>query len=118
AAYRPLDLFRVPTRQGLAPLDRKIKAHLPDGTYCYSNVDAGTGPIQPHGTDNPSAFVATGDVSMALTPTGLRVAFYGSLLGYASACGEEDTTVPYAEVKDMIKPQLLAAVPYPRPARS
>jgi serine/threonine-protein kinase len=118
AAYRPLDLFRVPTRQGLAPLDRKIKAHLPHGTYCYSDVDAGTGPIQPHGTDNPSAFVGTGDVSMALTPTGLRVAFYGALLGYASACGEEDTTVPYAEVKDMIKPELLAAVPYPRPARS
>ncbi|HEU5031068.1 MAG TPA: serine/threonine-protein kinase [Spirillospora sp.] len=118
AAYHPLDLFRVPTAQGLAPLDEKIKAHLPDGAYCYSDVDPGTGPIQPHGTDNPSAFVKTGDVSMALTPTGVRVAFYGSLLGYASACGEEDTTVPYAEVKDMIKPQLLAAVPYPRPARS
>jgi serine/threonine-protein kinase len=55
---------------------------------------------------------------MALTPAGVRVAFYGALLGYASACGEEDTTVPYAEVKDMIKPELLAAVPYPRPARS
>ncbi|WP_202124416.1 serine/threonine-protein kinase [Actinomadura physcomitrii] len=118
AAYRAPGLFRVPTAQGLAPLDQKIKAHLPHGTYCYSDVDPGTGPIQPQGTDNPSAFVRTGDVSMALTPSGVRVAFYGSLLGYAAACGEEDTTVPYAEVQDMIKPALLKAVPYPRPARS
>ncbi|WP_344279936.1 hypothetical protein, partial [Actinomadura napierensis] len=118
AAYRPFDLFRVPTEQGLAPLDKKIKAHLPHGTYCYSDVDPGTGIIRPHGTDNPSAFVKSGDVSMALTPTGLRVAFYGSVLGYESACGEEDTTVPYAEVADMLKPELLKAVPYPSPARS
>jgi serine/threonine-protein kinase len=118
AAYRPLDLFRVPTEQGLAPLDQKIKAHLPHGTYCYSDVDAGSGPIQPHGTDDPSKFVESGDVSMALTPAGLRVAFYGSLLGYASACGEEDATVPYAEVADMLRPELLKAVPYPSPKRS
>ncbi|QKG25891.1 serine/threonine-protein kinase [Actinomadura verrucosospora] len=118
AALRPFDLFRVPTEQGIAPLDSKIKAHLPHGTYCWSDMGSGAGPFQPHGTDNPSAFVKSGDVSMALAPAGLRVAFYGAVLGYASACGEEDATVPYAEVKDMIKPNLLAAVPYPRPSHS
>ncbi|WP_207944496.1 serine/threonine-protein kinase [Actinomadura rubrisoli] len=118
ASYGPLDLFRVPTERGLAPLDRKIKAHLPGGTYCGGEPDASTGPVVLRGTDNPSKFVRSGEVTMALTPAGVRVAFYGSILGYASACGELDTVVPYAELGGMLKPALLAKVPYPSPTRS
>ncbi|MGW2312520.1 hypothetical protein [Actinomadura luteofluorescens] len=117
AAYKPLDLFRVPTEQGLKPLDGRIKAHQPGGVYCGGGQSAG-GPIQMRGTDNPSAFVKSGEVTMALTPAGLRVAFYGSTIGYISACGLLDTVLPYAEVNDMVKPALLKAVPYPSPKRS
>ncbi|TDD69038.1 serine/threonine protein kinase, partial [Actinomadura darangshiensis] len=118
ASYKPLDLFRVPTEQGIKPLDEKIKAHLPDGAYCWSGQSTPGGTIVPRGTDNPSKFVKDGSVTMALTPKGVRVAFYGSILGYASACGLQDTVVPYAEVGDMVKPPLLKAVPYPAPKRS
>ncbi|MCP9954283.1 hypothetical protein LUX33_41705 [Actinomadura madurae] len=117
ASYRPLDLFRVPTDQGLKPLDTKIKAHLPEGSYCGPRTPS-PGAVVVRGTDDPSRFVKSGEVTMALTPAGLRVAFYGAILGYESACGLLDTVVPYAEVRDMVKPALLKAVPYPSPKRS
>ncbi|MFA1539602.1 serine/threonine-protein kinase [Actinomadura monticuli] len=110
ASYRPLDLFRDPSEAGLKPLDAKIEPHLRGGAYCAGDIL--------DGTDNPSAFVKSGDVTMALTVQGLRVAFYGSLLGYPSACGLQEAVVPYAEVSGMLKPALLKAVPYPSPARS
>ncbi|SNR77659.1 serine/threonine-protein kinase [Actinomadura mexicana] len=116
ASYRPLDLFRVPTEQGLRPLDGKLKARQTGGAFCGRGGPGGAG--LPQGTDNPSAFVKSGEVTMALTPTGLRVAFYLSVLGYESACGQLDTVLPYAEVGDMVKPALLKAVPYPSPERS
>ena len=116
ASYRPLDLFRVPTEPGLKPLDGKIKTRQPGGAYCGRGQASGLG--LPQGTDNPSAFVRSGEVTMALTPAGLRVAFYLSTLGYESACGQLDTVLPYAEVGDMVKPALLKAVPYPSPKRS
>ncbi|WP_396451509.1 hypothetical protein, partial [Actinomadura sp.] len=110
AAYGPPDLFRDPSERGLKPLDAKIGPHLRGGAYCAGDV--------PRGTDDPSAFVRSGDVTMALTREGLRVAFYGSLLGYPSACGLQEAVVPYAEVSGMLRPALLKAVPYPSPARS
>ncbi|NUP34693.1 MAG: hypothetical protein HOU01_23720, partial [Streptomycetaceae bacterium] len=116
ASYKPLDLFRVPTEQGLKPLDRRIKAGQPGGAFCGRGETGGAG--LPQGTDNPSAFVKSGDVTMALTPRGLRVAFYLSVLGYESACGQLDTVLPYAEVNDVVKPALLKSVPYPSPKRS
>ncbi|QKW34651.1 serine/threonine protein kinase [Actinomadura sp. NAK00032] len=118
AAYTAPGLFRVPTEQGLQPLDGKIKAHLPDGVYCWSGQSTPGGTVVERGTDNPSKFVNEGSVTMALTPKGVRVAFYGAILGYASACGLQDTVVPYGEVGEMLKPALLKAVPYPSPARS
>ncbi|MFF4235159.1 serine/threonine-protein kinase [Actinomadura geliboluensis] len=118
ASYTAPGLFRVPTEQGLKPLDDKIKAHLPDGVYCWSGQSTPGGTVVPRGTDNPSKFVGDGSVTMALTPKGVRVAFYGAILGYASACGLQDTVVPYGEVSEMLKPALLKAVPYPSPARS
>ncbi|CNG85775.1 Uncharacterised protein [Mycobacterium tuberculosis] len=105
AAYGPPEMFRDPSEQGLKPLDAKIEPHLRGAAYCAGDV--------PRGTDNPSAFVKSGDVTMALTPRGVRVAFYGSLLGYPSACGLQEAVVPYAEVSGMLKPALLKAVPYP-----
>ncbi|MGW3771902.1 serine/threonine-protein kinase [Actinomadura verrucosospora] len=116
ASYRPTDLFRVPSGQGLKPLDGRIKARQPGGAYCGRGQTGGAG--LPQGTDNPSAFVGSGEVTMALTPTGLRVAFYLSTLGYESACGQLDNVLPYAEVNDILKPALLKAVPYPSPKRS
>ncbi|MGP4027835.1 serine/threonine-protein kinase [Actinomadura sp. 3N407] len=118
ASYRPPDLFRDPAERGLAPLDEKIKANLPGGFYCRAPGTAPPGVVLPRGTDNPSAFIKSGDVAMALTPDGVRVAFYGALLGYESACGLQDTVVPYADVSEMLKPALLKAVPYPSPKRS
>ncbi|MFB4310789.1 serine/threonine-protein kinase [Actinomadura sp. GTD37] len=118
ASYTAPGLFRVPTGQGLKPLDDKIKAHLPDGVYCWSGQSTPGGAVVERGTDDPSKFVKDGSVTMALTPKGVRVAFYGSILGYASACGLQDTVVPYGEVGEMLKPALLKAVPYPSPARS
>ncbi|XRQ03926.1 serine/threonine-protein kinase [Actinomadura welshii] len=117
-SYRAPDLFRDATERGLRPLDEKIKAHLPGGEYCAGEHDPSAGIDPPRGTDDPSAFVKSGDVTMALTPEGVRVAFYGSLLGYASACGLQDTVVPYADIGEMLKPALLEAVPYPSPQRS
>ncbi|MEU5994428.1 serine/threonine-protein kinase [Spirillospora sp. NPDC047418] len=110
AAYGPLELFRDPSERGLRPLDAKIGPHLRGGDYCAGDV--------PRGTDAPSAFVKSGDVTMALTPRGVRVAFYGSLLGYPAACGLQEAVVPYAEVSGMLRPALLKAVPYPSPKRS
>ncbi|NDU73556.1 protein kinase [Actinomadura sp. DSM 109109] len=118
ASYRPLDLFRVPTEQGLRPLDGRIEASQPGGAYCGRGQTEGGGGFLPQGTDNPSAFVKSGDVTMALTPGGLRIAFYLSVLGYESACGLLDTVLPYAKAGDLVKPALLKAVPYPSPKRS
>ncbi|MEU8802074.1 serine/threonine-protein kinase [Spirillospora sp. NPDC048819] len=116
ASYRPLDLFRDPAERALKPLDEKIKATLPGGAYCGRTQTPGI--VLPRGTDNPSAFIKSGDVTMALTPKGLQVAFYESVLGYEAACGLRGTVVPYAEVGEMLKPELLKAVPYPSPERS
>ncbi|WP_205717446.1 serine/threonine-protein kinase [Actinomadura soli] len=113
--YRPPGLFRAATPQALAPFDARIEAHMPGGDYCGGGADQAA---PPGGADTPSKFVNTGDVAMALTPKGVRVAFHAGLLGYTMACGTQDTVVPYGEVDGLLKPALLAAVRVPSPKRS
>ncbi|MFI0485174.1 serine/threonine-protein kinase [Actinomadura sp. 9N215] len=115
ALYRPPGLFRAATPQALAPLDARIRANLPGGDYCGGGADEAAPPGR---ADTPSKFVNTGDVAMALTPKGVRVAFHAGLLGYTMACGTQDAVVPYGEVDGLLKPAVLSAVRAPSPERS
>ncbi|MFD0906085.1 hypothetical protein, partial [Actinomadura sediminis] len=114
--YRPIDLFRDPSRRGVRPLNELVPAHLPGGVICA-----------PEAGDRFARDIRADDlraeqVVVGLTPSGIRVGFHAAALGYVSACGKKAADVPYARAGDLLKPDLLAAVPYPSgtpsPARS
>ncbi|MFC4906127.1 serine/threonine-protein kinase [Actinomadura gamaensis] len=97
---RPIDLFRSAS-PALSP---KVLAHLPGNRWC---------PREPVGPGITAKQLTSGEVSVALTPSGVRVAFQGAVLGYSGSCGNRGADVPYGEVADLLKPEITSAVPYP-----
>ncbi|WP_051468215.1 serine/threonine-protein kinase [Actinomadura oligospora] len=100
AYARPIDLFRTAS-PALSP---KVLAHLPGNRWC---------PREPVGPGITARQLTSGEVSVALTASGIRVAYQGAALGYSGACGNRSADVPYGEVADLLKPEVTAAVPYP-----
>ncbi|MEV5827555.1 serine/threonine-protein kinase [Spirillospora sp. NPDC052242] len=114
--YRPIDLFRDPAPQGVRPLNELVPAHLPGGVICVPEFG------DRFARDIRAEDLREEQVVVGLTPSGIRVGFHAAVLGYVSACGKKAADIPYAQADDLLKPDLLAAVPYPggspSPARS
>ncbi|MFC5184689.1 hypothetical protein [Actinomadura harenae] len=104
AYARPVDLFRTPSPALSSALSPKVLAHLPGHRWC---------PREPAGPGITARQLTSGEVAVALTPSGIRVSYQGAALGYSGACGNRGADVPYGEVASLLKPQVMAAVPYP-----
>ncbi|MEU5877937.1 serine/threonine-protein kinase [Spirillospora sp. NPDC047279] len=107
-AYRSADLFRPEVQRAPRPLDRRVRAHLPGRAYCPADT-VNTGSI--------TAARLRGDaVAVSLTRASLHVFVDTVALGYAGACGSVTARIPYAEAHDLLRPEILAAIPYKPPA--
>lgn len=117
----PADLFRPETltADGMAALTDTLVAHSKRG-FCRLVDVNGTGPVASidraktgaGGAHEPAA-------SVVFTETGVDFQVRYDVLGCTSADGLETISVPYAEIDDMLRPELLAMLertPTPAPS--
>ncbi|MBO2450575.1 serine/threonine protein kinase [Actinomadura barringtoniae] len=104
AAYGAADLFQAPVTARLAAFNKAVLNHLPGKRWCREEPD--------HGGITTKE-LNSGDAAIALGRTDLQLKIVTAAMGYLGACGGVAAKVPYSEIKDLLKPEILAAIPYP-----
>ncbi|GAB2837894.1 hypothetical protein GCM10027176_47880 [Actinoallomurus bryophytorum] len=119
---RAADILRdqVLTRSGLSDLERRIGHAAPGGALCDGVEKTFPDELRPKTVDNDDK--ETRALDLMPTGTGVQFDVMPPVLGYAFACSETVVTVPYAQISDLVRPDVLALVkassPDPSPAPS
>lgn len=119
---RAADVLRgqVLTRSGLAGLERRIGRAEPGGSFCGGDQRISPDGLSARTVDNDDKETRALDVMP--TGAGLQFDVVPPVLGYAFICAETVVTVPYAQITDLIRPDVLALIkassPNPAPTPS
>jgi eukaryotic-like serine/threonine-protein kinase len=119
---RAADILRdqVLTRSGLSDLERRIGHAAPGGALCDGVEKTFPDELRPKTVDNDDK--ETRALDLIPTGTGLEFDVMPPVLGYAFACTETVVTVPYAQISDLVRPDVLALIkassPDPSPTPS
>ena len=119
---RAADILRdqVLTRSGLSDLERRIGHSAPGGALCGGTEKSFPDELSPKTVDNDNKDTRALDVMP--TGTGLQFDVMPPVLGYLYACVETVVTVPYAQISDLVRPDVLALIkassPDPSPTPS
>jgi len=119
---RAADILRgqVLTRSGLAGLERRIGHAEPGGSFCGGDQRISPDGLSAKTVDNDDKETRALDVMP--TGAGLQFDVVPPVLGYAFICAETVVTVPYAQITDLIRPDVLALIkassPNPSPTPS
>jgi hypothetical protein len=119
---RATDVLRpqVLTHAGLSDLERRIGHAAPGGALCDGVGKTFPDQLSPKTIDNDDK--DTRALDLMPTGTGLQFDVMPPVLGYAFACTETVVTVPYTQISDLVRPDVLALVkassPDPSPAPS
>jgi hypothetical protein len=107
---RAADILRdqVLTRPGLSDLERRIDHAAPGGALCDGVEKTFPDELSPKTVDNDDK--DTRALDLMPTGTGLQFDVMPPVLGYAFACSETLVTVPYAQISDLVRPDVLAMV--------
>lgn len=119
---RAADILRsqVLTPSGLAGLERRIGHAEPSGSLCGGDQKISPDGLSAKTVDNDDKETRALDVMP--TGAGLQFDVVPPMLGYAFTCAETVVTVPYAQITDLIRPDMLALIkassPNPSPTPS
>ena len=119
---RAADILRdqVLTRSGLSDLERRIGHAAPGGALCDGVEKTFPDQLSPKTVDNDDK--DTRALDLMPTGAGLQFDLMPPVLGYAFACSETLVTVPYAQISDLVRPDVLAMIkasspdPSPKPS--
>lgn len=110
----------VLTPSGLADLERRIDRAAPNGSLCGPDQKISPDGLSARSVDNDDKDTRALDVMP--TGAGLQFDVVPPVLGYAFSCAETVVTVPYAQIDDLVRPDVLALVkassPNPSPTPS
>jgi hypothetical protein len=119
---RAADILRaqVLTRSGLSDLERRIGHAAPGGALCDGVEKTFPDELRSKTVDNDDK--ETRALDLMPTGTGVQFDVMPPVLGYAFACSETVVAVPYAQISDLVRPDVLALVkassPDPSPTPS
>jgi serine/threonine-protein kinase len=110
----------VLTPSGLADLERRIDHAAPNGSLCGDGQKISPDGLSARSVDNDDK--DTRALDLMPTGTGLQFDVMPPVLGYAFACTETVVTVPYTQISDLVRPDMLALIkassPNPSPIPS
>jgi serine/threonine-protein kinase len=108
------------TRSSLTDLERRIDRAAPNGGLCDGTTKVAPDGLSPKTVDNDD--VATRVLDLMPTGSGVRFGVVPPLLGYPFACTATEVTIPYAQISDLMRPEMLALIktstPGPSPSPS
>jgi serine/threonine-protein kinase len=119
---RAADILKshVLTPSGLADLERRIDHAAPNGSLCGADQKISPDGLSARSVDNDDK--DTRALDLMPTGTGLQFDVMPPVLGYAFTCAETVVTVPYAQINDLVRPDMLvlikASSPNPSPTPS
>lgn len=99
---------QVLTPTGLADLERRINHAAPDGSVCSHDQKISPDELSAKTIDNDDK--DTRALDLMPTGTGLQFDVMPPVLGYAFACTEIVVTVPYAQISDLVRPDVLTLI--------
>ncbi|GHE77741.1 hypothetical protein GCM10017786_04070 [Amycolatopsis deserti] len=106
----PREIFRddVLTAQGMATLTERLVAHSANGFCRRVSVSGSGAPASIDTADTPGGGDHVPAADVVFTNAGVDFLVRYSDLGCDTASGQETITVPYAEIADLLRPELLA----------
>ncbi|OXM75286.1 MULTISPECIES: serine/threonine-protein kinase [Amycolatopsis] len=106
----PRDVFRedVLTAQGMATLTERLVARSAQGFCRRVSVSGPGAPASIDTADTPRGGDHVPAADLVFTHAGVDFLVLYSELGCTTAAGQETITLPYAEITDLLRPELLA----------
>src|SRR6185503_4643311 len=104
-ALRAADIFTTAalTPAGVRTFMARANPRIRGGSLC---------PGESGGAVTAAAF-GNGGVSVALDHRQLTAILDAPAMGYTTACGTHEVSIPYPEVTALLRPEVLKSVPYP-----